>query len=341
MGRRLLAAVTALAALAAVAGLALVAGIPAGCGRGRAARDRPLAAPPRSETASSDVPGGPAVNVEMRNVDFRVDPLVTLRIRRLVGSLVSTRRGSPPVFDDKTSFVLRITSGEIAIDAAALSAILNRYAFAAPDAPLKEISIEIRGDRVRQKAKLRRTGLPVEIAGRLEATSDGRIRLRPESVRVAHLPVRGLLRFLKLNLGTLVDLTRARGVEERDDDLVLSPDRMLPPPRIEGRISSVRVEGGKLIQVFGSEVGERKRDRTGNFMHYRNGTLRFGKLTMHDADLEIRDSSPEDPFDFFLDHYREQLVAGYSKTTPTFGLRVFMPDYHRLERPATRPRTDS
>lgn len=266
----------------------------------------------------------------MRNVDFRVDPFVVLRIRRLVGALVSTRPGFPPVFDDKTSFVLEITSGEIAIDAAALSAILNRYAFAGPDAPMKDVSIEIRGDGIRQKARLRKTGLPVEIAGRLGATSDGRIRLRPESVRVAHVPVRGLLKFLKLKLGALVDLTRARGVEERGSDLVLSPGRMLPPPRIEGRISSVRVEAGQLIQVFGSNPAERNRDRAGNFMHYRHGTLRFGKLTMHDADLEIRDTSPEDPFDFFLDHYKEQLVAGYSKTTPSFGLKVFMPDYHRL-----------
>jgi hypothetical protein len=281
------------------------------------------------------------VNVEMRNVDFRVDQFVVLRIRRLVGALVSTRPGSPPVFDDKNSFVLQITSGEIAIDAAGLSAIMNRYAFAAPDAPMKGVSIEIRGDEIRQKARLRKTGLPVEIAGRVDATPDGRIRLRPESIRVAHLPVRGLITFLKLKLGKLMDLTKARGVEESGNDLVLSPDAMLPPPRIKGRISSVRIEGGKLVQVFGLDRGERTGDRSGNFMHYRNGTLRFGKLTMRDADLEIVDSSPEDPFDFFLDHYKEQLVAGYSKTTPTFGLKVFMPDFHRLEHPATKSRTAS
>lgn len=328
MGRRHLAALGLVAAV-----------LHTGCGRGRSAPDRSVPAPSRAETAASATPGGPTVNVEMRNVDFRVDPFVVLRIRRLVGALVSTRPGSPPVFDDKTSFVLQITSGEIAIDAAGLSAIMNRYAFAAPDAPMKGVSIEIRGDEIRQKARLRKTGLPVEIAGRVDATPDGRIRLRPESIRVAHLPVRGLMTFLKLKLGKLVDLTKARGVEETGNDLVLSPDAMLPPPRIEGRISSVRIESGKLVQVFGLDQGEGTRDRAGNFMHYRNGTLRFGKLTMRDADLEIVDSSPEDPFDFFLDHYKEQLVAGYSKTTPTFGLKVFMPDFHRLKRPATKSRT--
>jgi hypothetical protein len=330
MGRRLLAALGLAAAL-----------LHTGCSRDATAPDRLDPAPLRPDTAKSVIAGGPAVNVEMRNVDFRVDELVVLRIRRLVGALLSTHPGSPPVFDDKTSFVLRITSGEIAIDAAGLSAIMNRYAFAAPDAPMKEISIEIRDGGIRQRARLRKTGLPVEIDGRIEATPDGRIRLRPESIRVARLPVRGLMALLKLKLGKLVDLTRARGVKASGNDLVLSPGDMLPPPRIEGRISSVRIEDGELVQVFGPDRGERSRGRAGNFMHYRNGTLRFGKLTMNDADLEILDSSPEDPFDFFLDHYREQLVAGYSKTTPTFGLKVFMPDFHRLASSTTKPRTAS
>jgi len=39
---------------------------------------------------------------------------------------------------------------------------------------------------------------------------------------------------------------------------------------------------------------------------------------------------PKDPFDFYLDHYRDQLVAGHAKMTPEFGLRVFMQDFNKL-----------
>jgi hypothetical protein len=66
-----------------------------------------------------------------------------------------------------------------------------------------------------------------------------------------------------------------------------------------------------------------------NYMYYRGGVLRFGKLTMHDTDLLIMDAEPEDPFDFFLDQYNAQLVAGYSKNTPDHGLVVTMPDYRK------------
>jgi len=54
-------------------------------------------------------------------------------------------------------------------------------------------------------------------------------------------------------------------------------------------------------------------------MAYRGGTLRFGKMTMHNVDLQLIDADPSDPFEFFPDHYNDQLTAGYSKTTASGG----------------------
>jgi hypothetical protein len=62
-------------------------------------------------------------------------------------------------------------------------------------------------------------------------------------------------------------------------------------------------------------------------MYYRGGTLRFGKLTMSDADMQLIDANPRNPFDFYPDRYITQLVAGYSKNTKSGGLKVYMPDY--------------
>lgn len=95
-------------------------------------------------------------------------------------------------------------------------------------------------------------------------------------------------------------------------------------------MSSVRIDRNRVVQLFGADVPRHDPESGRNFTYCRGGALRFGKLTMQDADLEIIDQSPKDPFDFYLDRYRDQLVAGYSKTTPNFGLKVFMPDFHRL-----------
>jgi hypothetical protein len=70
-----------------------------------------------------------------------------------------------------------------------------------------------------------------------------------------------------------------------------------------------------------------------NYIYHKGGVLRFGKLTMTDADLEIVDQSSLTPFDFSLPDYNRQLVAGHSKNTSTHGLIVFMPDLATLSRP--------
>ena len=91
---------------------------------------------------------------------------------------------------------------------------------------------------------------------------------------------------------------------------------------MKGHVTSVKIEGDSIVRSSGTPVAGGKQSR--NYMKFTGGIIRFGKLTMRDADLTLIDSSPQDPFDFSLDRYKDQLVAGYSKTTPGFGLEVFM-----------------
>jgi hypothetical protein len=66
-------------------------------------------------------------------------------------------------------------------------------------------------------------------------------------------------------------------------------------------------------------------------VYFRGARLRFGKLLMDDTDLQIVDADPADPFDLNLEQYAKQLVAGTSRTLPTLGLRVEMPDFASLQ----------
>ena len=36
-----------------------------------------------------------------------------------------------------------------------------------------------------------------------------------------------------------------------------------------------------------------------NYVYFGGGSITFGKLTMRDADLQLIDADPRDPFDFF------------------------------------------
>ena len=132
----------------------------------------------------------------------------------------------------------------------------------------------------------------------------------------------------------LINTRKTKGFSVDDNDIILDPTLMRPPPRMLGRVTSVRVQGDEIIQIFGkdrpSPAAERPRS---NYMACRGDALRFGRLTMNDVDMQLIDADPSDPFEFFPAHYNEQLVAGYSKTTPSGGLRVYMPDYDKTSQP--------
>jgi hypothetical protein len=121
-------------------------------------------------------------------------------------------------------------------------------------------------------------------------------------------------------------------VEVEKDDLILDAGEILPPPRISGHVMAIRLEGNNIVQIFGEpQKYSWIHVPAKNYMAYRGNRLQFGKLIMTDTDMVIVDPDPRDPFDFYLDHYKDQLVAGYSKTTPSFGLQVFMVDFNKLK----------
>jgi hypothetical protein len=282
------------------------------------------------------------VQAQMRNVTYHFSDTVVVEIKSLAGELVPLGKNEFPVFDDKNSFNLRISTGEIAIDSSNLANVLNSYVFARPQSPLTGLSIVVEKGRLKVKGRLHDKGdIPFETEGILIPTPDGKLRLHSEKIKAMHVPVKGLMDLFGMDLGRLIKEGKVPGVEAQEDDLILDLEQILPPPHIEGKVVSVRMEGEKIIQIFGgSDAKPAKNIRGGNYMAYKHNRLRFGKLVMNDTDLMLIDMDPNDPLDFFLDHYKEQLSAGYTKTTRDSGLRVFIKDYDKLHPAKASPGND-
>lgn len=284
-----------------------------------------------SQTTARTAP----VQVQMERIDFRIDTSIVLRIDYLRGGLLPGEHPGPPYFDDKRSFVLGIDSARIGIGTADLARLLNRYTFAYEGSPLKSLDLRIEDGRLVQEGKLK--GISFTVVGTLSATPEGEIRLHPEKIKAMGIPVGGLLEMFDLQLQRLVDLQQARGVRLEKNDFILTPSQLLPPPRVRGTVASIELRDSSIVQVFRPPEGgkvvplQAPRQKGENYMFFRGGVLKFGKLTMHGSDLEIVDADPKDPFDFYLDQYNKQLVAGFDKNTPDHGLIVTMPDFHSLK----------
>jgi hypothetical protein len=282
------------------------------------------------------------VETQMRNVMYHFSDSVVVGIKWLNGELVPLGNNEFPIFDDKNSFSLRISSAEIDIDSSNLANVLNSYVFARPHSPLTELSIVVKNGRLTVKGKLHdKRDIPFETEGILSPTADGKLRLHSEKIKAMHVPVKGLMGLFGIDLGGLIMEGKVPGVQAQEDDLILDLQQILPPPHIEGKVVSVRIEGEKIIHIFGDpDAKPMKNSRRGNYMAYKNNRIRFNKLVMNDADLILIDMDPNDPLDFYLEHYKEQLSAGYTKTTLDSGLRVFIKDFNKLH-PAKPSPTDN
>jgi hypothetical protein len=282
------------------------------------------------------------VETQMRNVTFRFSDGVAVEIKSLNGVLAPFGKNEFPNFDDKDSFRLRVNTAEIAMDSRDLANVLNSYVFARPHSLLTQLSISVEKGHLKVKGKLHDKGdIPFETQGILIPTADGKLRLHSEKIKAMHLPVKGLMDLFGIDLSSLIKEGKVSGVEAQEDDLILDLEQILPPPHMEGKVVSVRIEGEKIIQIFGGSGAKPVRNiRAGNYMAFKNNRIRLGKLVMNDTDLILIDMDPEDPLDFFLDHYKEQLSAGYSKLTPDSGLRVYIKDYNKLHPTKASPGND-
>ena len=273
------------------------------------------------------------VEVEMVNVDLHMTPHVTLRVKSLRGRFLPTGKGVPNL-DDNDSYVVQVDAGEVALDQASLNALLNEHVFVGHDAPVKDLKVTIEDGLLKQKGKLDKDiDIPFKTKGAVEATPDGKIRVHAKSIKSLGLPVKGLMKVLGIEMDDMVKMEAGHGVTVDDNDFIIDPTEVLPPPKLRGKVTSVRIEGDAIVQTFGAGPAARLKPLavSRNHIYWRGGDLRFGKLTMRSTDLELIDNDDSDPFDFSVAHYNDMLIAGYAKNLPRLGLRSYMPDYNDIK----------
>jgi hypothetical protein len=275
--------------------------------------------------------------VEMRNVSLHVADGIVLSVRSLDGEFISHTPGAPPIFDDPRSYTLRLRSADIAMDAASLTNLLAQQAFGSRTSPVRDVRVTIENGVLQVRGKLQKgVSVPFSMTAVVSAAEDGSMRLHAEKLKAAGVPVKGLLDLLGIDVADLMKMPAGSGIRADGDDLLIDTARILPPPRTEGRLQQVAIVGQRVTMRMTGSASPPPRPKTlplpraRNYLYFFGGSIRFGKLTMSDADMQLIDVRPEDPFDFFPARYEAQLLAGYSRNTARKGLQVFMPDYARV-----------
>lgn len=167
-------------------------------------------------------------------------------------------------------------------------------------------------------------------------TSDNRIRISTRGTSAAGIPVKSIMDALGFSMENLVSQKGLRGLSVDKDSFLIDPQTAFPPPQIRARLAGVRVSEQKLVLIFGSGAPKLSRKLGANYIALRGGRIQYGREEMFDSNLTMIDSTPADPFDFYLGKYWCQMVAGRVKLQPDQSLRVYVPDFTKLPRGSCR-----
>jgi hypothetical protein len=289
-------------------------------------------AQPRGVTPQPKPPVPTAVRLEISNADLHVLDDVTIHVPTFDAWMVP-QPGQTVSLDDKKTFTMQILQGKTYLKDKDLAALLNDYLLPHAKAPLSNISLHFNGQTVEVKGDLKK-GIRVPFSGKaqLDRTPEGEIRLHFTSITAAGILKKGLMDALGIKLSSVAQPQKESRFRIEGDDILFPIHALFPPPRVYGKLTAVSIEGDSLVQVFGDPDAPLPPPRTPapNYIYFHGGTMRFGKMTMADVDLELVDMEPKTPFDFDLTHYYEQLEYGYSKSLPGFGLLVYAPDYRTI-----------
>lgn len=281
-------------------------------------------------TAIPITPASAPTAVYAHNLLLRKGPDFRIYVPWLRGNMIRTHRNVNPTFDDPESFFLEVKAGVIRANIGDIGNFLN--AGGAKGSPLTNITLLADGNQIKLRGSLHKLiSLPIELLGSVAAAPDNRILVHVTKLSVLKLPLKGLLGGLHISVSDLFHPKGMPGIQVSGNDIYFDTLKLLPPPHVHGQLTKVRVVNPDIEEVYGNaEEAVTRLEEWRNFLRLNDGTIDFGKLTMHHVDLTMVDLSSDAWFDLDLNNYQNQLVNGYTRMTPEAGVQIFMPDLDKL-----------
>lgn len=271
--------------------------------------------------------------MEAVNVLFRYSPELAILIVKLRGTLVPTEGHSVATFNDPTSFKIAIEAAEVHLSTEQLAALMNARITRSPKAQVKSVRISVSGNQLLIDGTMKKgVHVPFHAIADVAITGDNRVRINIHQVSVGRLPMKGLLDALGLSVEDLVSQQGLKGMSVDGDSFLIDPETVFPAPHIQAHLTEAKIAGDGIVLLFGTGTPQLTTGEKGNYIALRGGRIEYGRDEMFDSNLTMTDSTPSDPFEFYLGQYWSQMVAGSIKVTPDQALRVRVPDYAKIAR---------
>ena len=276
----------------------------------------------------------------MRNVQFRFTKDVVIGIDRIRATMKPTPTAGIVSFDDPASFDLDVSGASIRLTMAQAQTLMNERVFAYKGSNVHHLQLSGDGkDIVIHGTLTKGASIPFTMKGSMSMREGRWLAVDANEIKIGAVGVTGLLKAIHVSLQAMIDPPSSGQLRVEKNTILIDVLSELPAPHVRGVVTALDCCARGIGLVLGAPDAASDSALRGivpsamsapNFIAIRRGSLRFGKMTMTDSELDLIDADPADPFDFFLRDYQCQLAAGDAHTTLQYAWHVRMPDFDNL-----------
>jgi len=280
---------------------------------------------------TAQVANGQGVNIRLQNVRFKWSDNVYIDAGDMALRAVPLD-GSTVVFDDLETFRMVLQRSTVRIKPDVLQGMFNEAVFNYPGSRIRDLTIAIvdsDGERLlKLSGKVNMVvWIPFSMFTRLSVDRrTNTLVMDVDHLKVVGLPATKLLKWKPLSLESLIALPPNKSLTVRENQIMIKPFGLFPPPRIDGRMSRVALDGNILQLEFSGPPIPAPKSNAKNYVFLRGGNSQFGHFRMLDTDVLILDRDPRTPFAFSLVGYTSLIPRSDIEVHNTKEVLVTMPD---------------
>jgi len=206
------------------------------------------AAPPNAQPTQ---PGSPSradsevstEQVQISSGDIRLASGAMLHVEQLNATSISK-----PSSDGCRQQTIQIHSGRLSLTDAGLTQLIN-HQFEKKGDPKR---VKVTADKEKLKFEgIKAAGMSTTLEAKPAALGDGRIALVTTSMKVEHLPAKGLMDFFGLELDSMMH-PKTRAISVDKDNIIVDLRYVSKRPVLDGQARSVEIHGNRIVISFGS-----------------------------------------------------------------------------------------
>jgi hypothetical protein len=266
-----------------------------------------------------------------RKVALALEPDIVLQLEDLVCDLVARDPAQPLRVDEPDTYRFRFLSGRLRLSFHSLEMIMNRHVLPAAGYPLRDARLASEHGRfvIRGLATWMNLPLPVTLETVPSIGDGGALHFEVRHFAVRDVGVGGFLRFVGLDLESLVTL-RSQGIFEiTGDHMRLDPLAVFTRPVAEGHPAEVNLlrDGLELVYEASESLGTPLwiDEMASSTLLAMGHSLEVGPMLLQQTHYQIVPLVSSDRLELSVARYREQLAGGHSTLSLKDALLVRMP----------------